>query len=232
MNKTITILMTLCIMATFPMIISADNTAEIGIGSGYGQVTIPIAVIDGSNVGSIDVTLSFDPTIATITDITNGDMDSMFSNVENIDDGYIRIGAYQTNNPGLDGTFIIADISFISVASSGSCPLGITVTTFKDSTPAGNPMLYSIVNGTYTATSSGGGRDGTYPPPSPTPTVIPTVTPTVTPTETPTTTPTPSPTKTLPDNGNGSPKGSWLIWVIAGILITILIVYIIYQQRD
>lgn len=200
MNKQILIALTLCILFAGIASANGETSAIIGIGSGYGSVTMPISVVDGANVGSVDVTLTFDPTIVTVTKATNSDMDGMFANLENVRSGWIRIVGYQVSNPGLDGTFDIAQVTFKSVSSSGSCPLGIAVTTFKDSTPTGNVMAYSVSNGTYTATSSGGGGDGTYPP-DPTPTEGSNVTPTETPTETPSPirTPTPTPTKILPN---------------------------------
>lgn len=202
MNKQILIILTLCILFVGFASANGETPATIGIDSGYGSVTMPICVTNGTNVGSVDVTLTFDPTIVTVTKAANSDMDGMYANLENVRSGQIRIIAYQVNNPGLDGTFNIAQITFKSVSSSGSCPLGIVVTTFKDSTPTGNAMAYTVINGTYTATSSGGGSDSTFPP-TPTPTVSPTITPTVTPTETPIVTPTETPivtpTKILPN---------------------------------
>lgn len=186
---------------------SAINVAEIGIGDGYGYVTMPITVTNGTNVGSIQLNMTFDPDIVTIVGVAKGDMDSMLSNSEHIGEGYIKVIAYQASNPGLNGTFAVAQVTFQSVASSGTCPLNITVKTFKDSTPQGNVMAYTISNGTYTATSgghsgSGGGGGGTYPP-EPTPTnggSNATPTQTDVPTPTPTLGPTPSPTKNLPDD--------------------------------
>lgn len=130
-------------------IVSSDDSTIIGIGSGSGTTTLPITVTNGSNVGSVEVTLEFDPAVVKVTDMAGGDMEAVFWN---IGDDQGRIGAYQTNNPGLNDTFTIAQITFKSVSSSGSCPLGILVTTFKDATPAGMTMAYTVSNGTYTAT--------------------------------------------------------------------------------
>ena len=71
-------------------------------------------------------------------------------NLENTADGWIRIVAYQTGAYVLDSDFILATIAFEPVGSPGSCPLEISVETFKDSTPGCNAMPYTVSNGTYT----------------------------------------------------------------------------------
>ena len=228
MTKYILIAMTLCLLLVGMVAangIGGDTyPAIIGIGEGSGTVTLPITVTDGSNVGSADITISFDPAIVTVTGVTKGDMDSMVANTEFVGDGWVRIGTFQMGTPGLDGDFNVADVTFKSVSSSGSCPLAISVETFKDATSQGNPMSHETSDGIYTATSNGGnggnggdngdgnGDDGN-------------VTPTVTPTTTPTTSPTASPTANLP--GNGTDDGSSIVWVliIIGIIIVVIIIY-------
>lgn len=222
MNKQILIALALCVL--FAGVVSANGIGDvpsstvIGIGSGSGTVTIPIMVTNGTNVGSVDVTLTFDPAITSVT-VTDGEMDSMFYNI-GVDQ--VRIGAYQTNNPGIDGAFTIANITFKSVSSSGSCPLGIAVTTFKDATPVGLAMAYTVSNGTYTATDNGNGNGNGIYPPTPTPTEGSNVTPTVTPTETPTIAPTPSPTK-IPPNGDDIDEDFAALGKIVVAIIALLI---------
>jgi hypothetical protein len=213
---------------------ASAESAIVGIGSGYGSVTIPISVTNGTNVGSIHVNLIFNPEIVTVTSVTNGNMDSMMPNLEHTKDGHVQIIAYQASNPGLNGNFNVAQVTFKSIDSSGSCPLGITVITFKDSTPTGNVMAYTVSNGTYTATSSGGGGggDGTYPP-DPTPTITPTTIPTTTPTITPTTSPTPSPTKTLPhdDDEDMTALGRIVMAIIALLIAAGVIISRIMESN-
>lgn len=239
MNKQILIALIFCMLFAGFASANSEASATIGIGSGSGSVTMPISITNGTNVGSIHVMLTFDPEIVTITDVTNGDMDSMMPNLEKAGDGNIQIVAYQAGSPGLNGNFNVAQVTFKSVSSSGSCPLGMTVITFKDRTPTGNVMAYTVSNGTYMATSSGsggnggGGGDGTYPP-EPTPTVSPTITPTVTPTITPTISPTPSPTKTLPDeDGYDDEDLAQLGKIVMGIIaLLIAAAAIIVKMRN
>lgn len=220
-------------MVAFAGIAASDNSTIIGIGSGSGTATLPITVTNGSNVGSVDITLTFDPAITTITGMSGGDMDSEFWNIGT---DQVRVGAYQTNNPGLNDTFTIANVTFKSVSSSGSCPLAIVVTTFKDATPTGAVMPYDVSNGTYTATSGGnGGGNGVYPP-TPTPTENGNVTPTITPTETPTIAPTPSPTKITP-NGDEIDEdfaalGKIVMAIIALLIAAVAIILRIRKRKE
>lgn len=215
------------------MVFTVNASAEcatIGIGDGSGYVTIPITVSGAADVGSCDVNLTYDPSIVTVASIGNGDMDNTFTNIEHADEGWVRVGAYQANTPGIVGDFTLANVTFSSVASSGSCPLVITVVTFKDATPAGKPMCYNVSNGTYTATTDGGnGGNGTYPP-TPTPTENGA---NVTPTTTPTIEPTASPTKILPHDDPIIIEGIGQVGAIiaAAIVALLLVLYRIMKTR-
>jgi hypothetical protein len=229
MNKQILIALTLCILFAGITSANGETSAIIGIGSGSGATTLPITVTNGTNVGTVDVTLTFDPSIVTVTGVTKGDMGSMFANLEKVKDGQVRIGAFHTSVPGISGDFNVAQVTFKSVSSSGSCPLEIVVTTFSDLTPAGNAMAYTVSNGTYTATSGGNGGNGTYPP-TPTPTEIPTITPT----ETPTIAPTPSPTK-IPPNGDDIDKDltalGKIVMAIAALVSAAIVIILRIRKR-
>ena len=146
-KQTFITLAAICLLMVFATSVSANAT--IGIGDGAGSVTIPIVVADSDNVGSMDVTLEYDPSIVNITGVENGEMDNTIVNLENLDDGWIRIVAYQGSETQMNETFVLVDVSFKPVADTGSCSLNITVKTFKDFTPNGTSMNYTVRNGTY-----------------------------------------------------------------------------------
>ena len=75
-----------------------------------------------------------------VTKVTDNGFDANTSNLEHADEGWARIGVHQTNNPGLNGRIIIADVTFNKTVDVGDiCSLiGITVTTLKD-TPESIP---------------------------------------------------------------------------------------------
>ena len=132
-----------------PEIVPPVTDAIIAIGDGTGDVTLPITVVNAGNVGAVDVTLTYDPAVVMVTGVAGGDMDYTNTNIEYIADGWIRIGAIQTTNPGLDN-FTLLDVTLAPQATGASCPLTLTVTTFKEATPEGAEIAYVISSGTYT----------------------------------------------------------------------------------
>jgi len=131
-----------------------DDT-EIAIGDGTGATTIPITVTDGDNVGAVDITLSYDPMVVTVTGVSDGAMDCTYTNLEHVSEGWIRIGAIQGDNPGLSGDFTLLNIDFEQVTSNSQCALELSVTTFKDATPECNPLTYTTSNGMYISSKNG-----------------------------------------------------------------------------
>lgn len=244
-RQTLIILTLLFVMSLFVTVASANDVenATICIGEGSGYVTIPIVVTNSTNVGSVDVTLRYDPSIVIVVDAVDGDMDSTFQNLENAADGWIRIVSYQGISDGIDGTFVLANVSFEPVGTTGSCPLEISVTSFGYATPTGNAMPYVVDNGTYTISyvtpNSRSNREGTYPPvpdddddsgkniteenASVNTTII--------------ETPTPSPVKNLPgdDTEDDAPDGTdptSAIFIVLGIMALIVIGYVIYRKSQ
>ncbi|RZN36773.1 MAG: hypothetical protein EF813_06340 [Methanosarcinales archaeon] len=124
--------------------------AIISIGNGTGVVTLPITIENAVNIGACDITLTFNSSVVNVTDVTGGNFDDNVANLEHIGEGFVRIGAYQANNPGLPGDIIFANVTLEPVGDGGSIsPLNLSVTTFKDATPEGKRMLYTVRNGTY-----------------------------------------------------------------------------------
>jgi len=139
------------------------SVATIAIGNASATVTIPIAIEDGVNVGACDITLTYNASVVNVTSVTDGDMDVTMANLEHTHAGFVRIGAFQTSNPGLDGNITFANVMFKPIGSVGdTCSLNLSVTTFKDATPIGNEMPYIVRNGTYMALLNGDvdGKDG------------------------------------------------------------------------
>ena len=122
--------------------------ALISIGDATGTTSIPITISDAVSAGACDVTLSFDPDVVKVTGTSDGDMDCTYTNLENADAGWIRVGATQGSNSGVD-TFTLLNVDLEPVVASGSCELTITVTTLKDDSPTGNEITYTVSNGTY-----------------------------------------------------------------------------------
>ena len=129
--------------------------AIIGIGNVSGNVTIPITIENGTNVGAVDINITYNASVCMISDVTNGTFDWTFANLEYNGTGYARIGTIQIDNPGLNGRIILANVTFRSNSTNGTSSLNMSVTTFKDATPHCSKIPYIVQNGTYTAMMNG-----------------------------------------------------------------------------
>jgi hypothetical protein len=123
-----------------------DATASPGETS-----TVLTRIYNATNVGVVDVTLTYNQSVVMVIDVTGGDFDTTIPNLEHNDTGSVRIGAFQTENPGLNDTVTIANITLKAVGGpSSTSPLNISVTEFKDATSEGNDILHVVSNGTFT----------------------------------------------------------------------------------
>jgi hypothetical protein len=139
----------------------------------------PIIIEDVANIGSVDTTLTYDGSLFVITDVADGDFDVTESNLERNCNGTVRIGAFQTDNPGLNGRVTLCSITLDGdLDDLGS--LHIAVNTLKDATPQCSP-IDSTVDGFTIAASSppisdsdsggGGGTSHATPTPAPSPAI-------------------------------------------------------------
>ena len=111
-------------------------------------IPIPIRVERGVDVGSLDITITFDPTLLSVKSTQNGAFDSTTINPE-ADSGVVKVIAYQGASPGLNGNFTVAEITFEALGV-GESTLDLEIVTLTDSTPQVNHLAYSISNGTVT----------------------------------------------------------------------------------
>ena len=161
MNKAKTVIMAMIVaLATIGTLGFAAATQEevdvtVSIGDGEGNVTIPIMIENVTNLGSCNIRLDFDQSVVSVTDVTDGDMSNMISNIHA---GWVRIVAFQTGSTGLNGDVIVANVTFTPVdgCSNATSDLNITVMTLKDATPQGQVIPRDIDNGVYTSIYVGG----------------------------------------------------------------------------
>ncbi|MHC1596302.1 MAG: cohesin domain-containing protein [Candidatus Syntropharchaeales archaeon] len=131
-------------------VISISDIAAIG------TITVPITIENATNVGSCDLTLSYDPTIVIVSDVGGGEFDSLQANLEDASDGVIRIGTYQTSSPGLNGDVVLAEVTFMTMGGmESSTTLDLEVTTLKDATPECNPIPCLVEDGSFTVLLKG-----------------------------------------------------------------------------
>ena len=139
----------------------------------------PIIIEGAVNIGSVDTTLTYDESLFVITDVVDGDFDVTAANLEHNHTGTVRIAAFQTNNPGLNGRVTLCSITLVGdLTDLGS--LHIAVNTLKDATPQCSPIGSTVDGFTITASSpstsdsdsgGGGGTSRTTPTPAPSPAI-------------------------------------------------------------
>ncbi|MDD3292366.1 MAG: lamin tail domain-containing protein, partial [Methanocellales archaeon] len=125
------------------------SEVTISIGTVIGNGNAQICIDNASNIGSVDITITYDPSVCVITEVTDGDFDFTIPNLEQNEVGLVRIGALQMENPGLEGSIVLAHLAFLSTSASGTSALNLTVNELTDATPECNDIPYIVVNGTY-----------------------------------------------------------------------------------
>ena len=121
-----------------PSAVPENATFSIGDVFNYSVASVPIMVLNATNAGAVDVTLTYNASVLSFNDASGDAMDNVDPSSG---DGWVRIGAFQMGSPGMNGDFTLADISF-DVVGEGTCDFAITVTTYKDATPCGRSMPY------------------------------------------------------------------------------------------
>jgi len=238
------------IASVLSMPVSATEVVINDASAYHSNITFTyITLENATNVGVIDLNLSYNPSTVIVTDVKDGEceFDVIIPNLVKNSTGFVRIGAFQIENPGLNGPVVIANLTLKAEGDpSSTSPLNITVNELTDATNKTNDIPYTIINGTFTVTASGeqptpmptpppsNDRDsssgGGYVPTTPTPTEkppavgdvaatsSPTLAPTVTP---PTATPAQTPAPTTP--AAQVPVMRWFM-ILMVIFISVIIV--------
>jgi hypothetical protein len=134
---------------------ASGGLIEVGIGSARVEqnaaATLPVTIHNATDLGSIDLELTFDPAIVTVTSITAGEFDTTVTNLEETANGFVKIVAFQAANPSLNGTIVLAQVTLGAVgAVDSTTPLNITVNRMTDATPLCRNLSYALTNGSFT----------------------------------------------------------------------------------
>lgn len=142
------------LMAGSAMCATTDVT--VSIGDGEGNVTIPIKVENVTDLGACHILLKYNNSVVSVTNVTGGDMDIVYPNFKS-DTGTVVIGAHQTNNPGINGTVIVANVTFtpVDVCLNTTSSLILEVNTLKNAT-SGGMITHDTDDGVYTSAYAGG----------------------------------------------------------------------------
>ena len=112
-------------------------------------IRVPIRVEGGVDVGSLDLDITFDPTLLSAKSAQDGAFDSTVINLEDSESGFMKVVAYQGGNSGLNGNFLVAEIVFEAIGA-GESPFDLEIVTLTDSSPQVNHLDHSVCNGTVT----------------------------------------------------------------------------------
>jgi len=94
-------------------VLSIDTTQS----SPNRTVQLPIKIMNAENIGNMDVTLTYDPSVLSATSLTNGAITDNSLVVHNIDIGFINISLVDEN--GINGNGSIATIFFEVIGEIG-----------------------------------------------------------------------------------------------------------------
>lgn len=114
-----------------------------------GDISVPIIVEDSKNIGSIDIVLTYDPSVLEITDTLTGELaqDAMMEyNADN--PGRVNIGIIDTDGISGDGTLVI--IGFNVVDKTGTSQLTLEAVKTNDASSLID-VINKITDGVYQA---------------------------------------------------------------------------------
>ena len=132
---------------TFPEITVYIGDAVAMTGQ---NTTTSIMITNITNVGTVDITLSYNPAVVQVIAVNNGDFDFLGTDIDNIA-GRTRIGTFQTSSGGLNGSVRVANITLAAVGSGGdTSALVLTINELKEANWEEISIPASVQNGTFT----------------------------------------------------------------------------------
>ncbi|MDY6959744.1 MAG: cohesin domain-containing protein, partial [Halobacteriota archaeon] len=165
----VTVLIALSLFVSFvPSALAQDTAISIGDGSvDPGEsVTVPVMIRNATNVGVVDINITFDPTVVNVeveeiyVDVLDkwfitSDFDNPIPVIDNTT-GFARIGAFQSENPGLNGDVGIVNLILTAVGDAGSfTTFDITVNELKEATPEGIDIPATVEDSMFTIRGDG-----------------------------------------------------------------------------
>jgi hypothetical protein len=128
---------------------SAATTITIRDICSKKEVTASIMINDVVDVVSATINLSYDPSVIVVTNATKGDFPSFFPNLAYKDDGWVKIGAWNTTG-GMSGDVKFAELTIVPRGSTGqSSKLDLDVITLSDSAQPPNTINATVIDGYF-----------------------------------------------------------------------------------
>ena len=123
------------------------TTVTIGDTFSETDATASIMINDVTDVATATVKVTYDPSVIVVTDADKGDFQSFIFNLEHANEGWVKVGAYQTGE-GLSGDVKLAKLTITPKGSYGEFSnLDIDVEELQDSEY--NPMDADVIDGFF-----------------------------------------------------------------------------------
>ena len=138
--------------------------ATVSIGSAdnvSGTVNVPISIADASNIGAMDITVTYDASILTATGVADGTMTedlSNFTSAYDVSEGKLNI-SFATYPDTINGDGELFVVTF-DAAAAGTSMLDITVTGAWTCDESPQSVTVAVENGSVTVTGVAGDMDG------------------------------------------------------------------------
>ena len=116
-----------------------------------GESTVSLITIhNATNLGSIDLELTYNHSVVLVTNASAGGFDETVINLEENAAGFVKVVAFQSENSGLNGTVVLAELELTAVGGAHACsPLNLSVKKMTDATPECADLPCAVRNGTF-----------------------------------------------------------------------------------
>ncbi|MBN1456037.1 MAG: PKD domain-containing protein [Methanomicrobia archaeon] len=116
-----------------------------------GASTVALITIrNATNLGSIDLELTYNHSVVMVTNASAGEFDETVINLEENATGFVKVVAFQAESSSLNGTIVLAVLELTAVGCTNTCsPLNLSVIKMTDATPACADLSCTVRNGTF-----------------------------------------------------------------------------------
>ena len=131
----------------FAILSCSATTITIGDIFSETDATASIMINDVNDVATATVNVTYDPSVIVVTDAKKGNLSSFISNLEHANEGWVKVGAYQTGD-GLSGNVKLAELTIAPRGSYGEgTNLNIDVEELQDS--GYKPIDADVIDGFF-----------------------------------------------------------------------------------
>lgn len=132
---------------TFPEIVISIGDAVATTGENN---TTSIVITNITNVGTVDITLTYNQSVVHVVNVNGGNLDFMGADIDNAA-GRTRIGAFQTSSDGLNGSVVVANITLCAAGGGGDfTEICLAINELKEASSEETSIPASVHNGSFT----------------------------------------------------------------------------------